>query len=308
MRRRDAHPPCPSRARARACRSYSVGARRPRTSVGSALWRAPGPLMDRGLRVGRDQLNATRGALGLPPADRLWGGLSRELCLVATFPQLEYPRRWPPETEVVGPLLWEPPFEGDAEPPPGDEPLVLVAPSTSQDPDHRLLRSALRGLADLPVRVLATTNRRPLREPPAVPGERARRRLALLRADDAALRRRRVPRRPRHRGARAGVGLRRRRDPLGRRHGGERGAHRLGATSASGCRGGCARRGRSGWRWAGRLRSPGCGGVRGRCPPGPRRTMRRCAPPGWWSGSREADGEGAGLPGPGSGGPGNLAR
>jgi UDP:flavonoid glycosyltransferase YjiC (YdhE family) len=148
---------------------YSVGARRPRTAVGRALWRAPGALLDHGLRIGRDQRNATRGALGLPPVERLWGGLSRELCLVATFPHLEYPRRWPPGTEIVGPLLWEPPFEGEAEPPPGDEPLVLVAPSTSQDPDHRLLRSALLGLADVPVRVLATTNRRPLHAPPAVP-------------------------------------------------------------------------------------------------------------------------------------------
>jgi UDP:flavonoid glycosyltransferase YjiC (YdhE family) len=49
--------------------------------------------------------------------------------------------------------------------PPGDEPLVLVAPSTSQDPEQRLLRAALEGLADEPVRVLGTWNRRP----PAVP-------------------------------------------------------------------------------------------------------------------------------------------
>ena len=38
---------------------------------------------------------------------------------------------------------------------------MLVAPSTSQDPSHRLLRAALEGLADEPVRVLATWNRRP---------------------------------------------------------------------------------------------------------------------------------------------------
>ena len=37
------------------------------------------------------------------------------------------------------------------EPPPGRDPLVLVAPSTAQDPDHRLLRAALLGLADEPV-------------------------------------------------------------------------------------------------------------------------------------------------------------
>ena len=55
------------------------------------------------------------------------------------------------------------------EPPPGSAPLVLVAPSTAQDPEQRLLRAALRGLADEPVRVLASWNRRPLPGPLPVP-------------------------------------------------------------------------------------------------------------------------------------------
>ena len=55
--------------------------------------------------------------------------------------------------------MWEPP-SADVELPPGEEPLVLVAPSTAQDGEHRLLHAALRGLADAPVRVLATWNRR----------------------------------------------------------------------------------------------------------------------------------------------------
>jgi UDP:flavonoid glycosyltransferase YjiC (YdhE family) len=58
--------------------------------------------------------------------------------------------------------MWEQPFD-PVDPPPGDDPLVLVAPSTAQDPEHRMLRAALSGLAEEPVRVLATTNRR---EPP----------------------------------------------------------------------------------------------------------------------------------------------
>jgi len=148
---------------------YSIGARRPRTALGRALWRLPGSLMDRGLRLGREDLNRVRGALGLAPVERLWGGLSESLCLVATFPQLEYPRAWPAGTHVVGPLLWEPPFAGDADPPPGDAPVVLVAPSTSQDPGGTLLRAALEGLADAPVRVLATTNRRGWPPPGQVP-------------------------------------------------------------------------------------------------------------------------------------------
>jgi UDP:flavonoid glycosyltransferase YjiC (YdhE family) len=44
-----------------------------------------------------------------------------------------------------------------------------VAPSTSQDPSHRLLRASLAGLAGAPVRVLASTNRRPLQTAVDVP-------------------------------------------------------------------------------------------------------------------------------------------
>ena len=75
---------------------------------------------------------------------------------------------WPAHVHVVGPLMWEPPAE-DVELPPGEQPLVLVAPSTAQDREHRLLRAALRGLADAPVRVLATWNRRLPPRPLPVP-------------------------------------------------------------------------------------------------------------------------------------------
>jgi UDP:flavonoid glycosyltransferase YjiC (YdhE family) len=53
--------------------------------------------------------------------------------------------------------------------PEGDGPLVVVAPSTSQDPECELLRVALAGLADEPVRVLATTNRHQPERPIEVP-------------------------------------------------------------------------------------------------------------------------------------------
>ncbi len=146
---------------------YAIGARLPRTPAGRRIWSSMQGWMEKGLRQGREELNATRGALGLPPISRLHGGLSQALCLVATFPQLEYPRSWPPGTHVVGPIMWEPPF-GPVEPPSGDAPLVLVAPSTAQDPEHRLLRAALAGLGGESVRVLATWNRRPLPGPEAV--------------------------------------------------------------------------------------------------------------------------------------------
>ncbi|HWJ51066.1 MAG TPA: nucleotide disphospho-sugar-binding domain-containing protein [Solirubrobacteraceae bacterium] len=138
---------------------YSLGARLPRSPLGRAFWRRMQAPVAKGLELGRVELNQTRARLDLPPVEHVHGGISRSLALVATFPQLEYPRPWPDGVHVVGPLMWEPPTQ-DVELPDGDDPLVLVAPSTAQDPEHTLLRSALEGLADAPVRVLATWNRR----------------------------------------------------------------------------------------------------------------------------------------------------
>src|SRR6195256_588428 len=148
---------------------YSLGARIPRTAVGRAFWRRAQRPVVAGLELGRRELNRTRARLGLPALAHVHGGISRELALVATFPQLEYPRAWPEHVHVVGPLMWEP-AASDVELPPGEEPLVLVAPSTAQDSEHRLLTAALRGLADAPVRVLATWNRRLPPRPLPVPG------------------------------------------------------------------------------------------------------------------------------------------
>jgi UDP:flavonoid glycosyltransferase YjiC (YdhE family) len=144
---------------------YSLGARLARTDFGRAFWRRAYRAVEKGLERGRVELNDTRARLGLAPLDYVHGGISRQLALVATFPQLEYPRSWPAHVHVVGPLMWEPPAR-EVELPDGgsrvapDAPLVLVAPSTAQDSQHTLLRAALRGLADAPVRVLATYNRR----------------------------------------------------------------------------------------------------------------------------------------------------
>jgi MGT family glycosyltransferase len=147
---------------------YAMGARLPGTAVGRALWRRMDRLVEKGLRQGREELNTTRLKLGLPPVERLHGGLSTRLVIVGTFPQLEYPRRWPEPVHVVGPLMWEPPYH-DEPAPPGDAPLVLVAPSTAQDPAHELLRAALRGLGGEPIRLMAALNRKPLPEPVPVP-------------------------------------------------------------------------------------------------------------------------------------------
>jgi MGT family glycosyltransferase len=137
---------------------FAIGLRRPRTPLGQAAWRAGQRALNVGLEHGRRDLNAQRARLGLPPLDRFHGGISPDLALVATFPQLEYPRRWPRGVHVTGPMSFELPHP-EIELPPGEAPLVLVAPSTAHDSGNRLLRTALAALAEEPVRVVATTNR-----------------------------------------------------------------------------------------------------------------------------------------------------
>jgi MGT family glycosyltransferase len=147
---------------------FAIGLRPPRTPVGRAIWRTGQRALNVGLEHGRRDLNLQRTRLGLPPVDRFHGGISPELALVATYPQLEYPRRWPAQVEVTGPMTFEVPHP-EIELPPGEAPLVLVAPSTAHDSGNHLVRTALAALAEEPVRVVATTNRVVPQSPIEVP-------------------------------------------------------------------------------------------------------------------------------------------
>ena len=137
---------------------FAIGLRPPRTPVGRSVWRLGQRALDVGLEQGRRDLNTQRARLDLPPVEHFHGGISSDLALVGTFPQLEYPRRWPANVAITGPLTFEVPHP-EIELPPGEEPLVLVAPSTAHDSDNHLVRTALAALAREPVRVVATTNR-----------------------------------------------------------------------------------------------------------------------------------------------------
>ena len=137
---------------------FAIGLRKPRTPVGRGVWKLGQHALDVGLEHGRRDLNGQRERLGLPPLAHFHGGISPDLALVATYPQLEYPRPLPASVQVTGPMTFEVPHP-DIELPPGDAPLVLVAPSTAHDSENQLVRTALAALAEEPVRVVATTNR-----------------------------------------------------------------------------------------------------------------------------------------------------
>ena len=139
---------------------FANGLVKPRSALGSAVWRAAWPLAQRARRQVRTTLNEVRAELDLPPVSRVDGAISDGLALVATFPQLEYPRRWPDHVHMTGPM----PFELDApdpELPDGDEPLVLaVASTTGLQSPHEFIALVLAALAEEPVRVIATLSRR----------------------------------------------------------------------------------------------------------------------------------------------------
>lgn len=79
------------------------------------------------------------------------------LRLVATLPGLERHRaEWPPTAHVVGPLAVDPALP-ELDPPPGDEPLVVVTDSTAATAARSIGEVAARALIDLPVRVAITS-------------------------------------------------------------------------------------------------------------------------------------------------------
>ena len=183
---------------------FGLGALPPRTRLGRAAWAAHSP--DRARRRARPP-GAQR-----HPAPRRAAAARAALRRNQRGPVRGRERsrssstraRWPAGVHVTGPADVGAAVR-DVELPPGEDPLVVVAPSTSQDPRQRLLRAALEGLAGLPVRVLATYNRRPPPDPVGCRRTRASwsgcRTRARCRDADIVI----LPRRPRHARPRPGL-------------------------------------------------------------------------------------------------------
>jgi UDP:flavonoid glycosyltransferase YjiC (YdhE family) len=141
---------------------FGLGADVPSNPISKAFWGALSVPVQKGLEIGMREYDELRKRVGLAPRGLLHGAMSDELVIIGTFPQLESGRGYPDHFHVTGPLFWEPPSE-EVELPEGNEPLVLIAPSTAQDESHQMLKAALLGLRDPQIRVIATWNRRPLR-------------------------------------------------------------------------------------------------------------------------------------------------
>ncbi|MEX0659474.1 MAG: nucleotide disphospho-sugar-binding domain-containing protein [Egibacteraceae bacterium] len=122
-------------------------------------------LWDRGL----PRLNQLRATRGLEALGTVWAQLDRlDRVLVLSSRSFDAPARVPENVRYVGPQLDDPSWAaGPWEPPPGDEPLVLVSLSSGPEDQLPALRRVVAALGSLPVRGLVTTGRAV--DPAAVP-------------------------------------------------------------------------------------------------------------------------------------------
>ncbi len=115
----------------------------------------------RSVAQGKHQRGAARLGIGLPYDDP-----GPDLQLIATLPALEMPRPdWPSTAHLVGPLHWEP-TESVLDLPPGDDPLVMVAPSTAHTGAVGMVETTVAALDGLGVRVAVSMIDEP---PPGLP-------------------------------------------------------------------------------------------------------------------------------------------
>jgi MGT family glycosyltransferase len=106
----------------------------------------------------RPLLNSIRERMRLTPLATVDEWFTRPpLLLYMTAEPFEYPRgAWPGNVVMIGPCAWDPPSEPPRWLEQTTQPIVLVNTSSEFQDDGRLVRVALRALADEPVSVVAT--------------------------------------------------------------------------------------------------------------------------------------------------------
>jgi UDP:flavonoid glycosyltransferase YjiC (YdhE family) len=137
---------------------FGTGWRPARGALGRARDAAMSRLGKRLWNRALPDVNAARAGLGLGPVDSMWDQLDNaEKVLVLSSPSFDFPARLPENTRYVGPRLDDPEWVEPWEPPPGDDPLVLVSLSSGSQDQLGLLRSIVAALATMPVRGVVTT-------------------------------------------------------------------------------------------------------------------------------------------------------
>jgi MGT family glycosyltransferase len=131
-----------------------------RGPLGRVRDRAAPYLFRRFVDLGLPRLNTARATLGLDPLTTVFGAFDRcERVLVMTSPTFDPPPdALPDNVRYVGPVIDDPAWAA-VQPvrlPPGGDPLVLVAMSSTYQAHQELLERVVAALAALPVRGLVT--------------------------------------------------------------------------------------------------------------------------------------------------------
>ncbi|WP_229276288.1 glycosyltransferase [Agromyces kandeliae] len=106
------------------------------------------------------ELNEVRNRAGLPPIPTLWAQMRHaRMQLVLTSAAFDFPATLPGNARYVGPILDDPEWADAAgwSPPDGDDPLVLVAMSSTFQNHVDCMQRIADALGELPVRGLVTT-------------------------------------------------------------------------------------------------------------------------------------------------------
>lgn len=121
------------------------------------LNRAGGWLVD---RLALETLNTLRTEHGLGPLARTWDQVHRATSeLLLTSSSFDFPAELPANARYAGPILDDPGWAGNSrwEPPEGDQPLVLVAMSSTFQNQAECLQRIADALGGLPVRAVLTS-------------------------------------------------------------------------------------------------------------------------------------------------------
>jgi MGT family glycosyltransferase len=139
---------------------FGIGLGPARTFIGRWRDRALNALAERLWNKGLTGLNTLRSQYGLPPLVNLLDQLRRaRRQLVLTSADFDLPGTLPANARYVGPVLDDPAWAADGSwtPPPGHDPLVLVAMSSTYQDQIASLQRVIDALGMLPVRAVVTT-------------------------------------------------------------------------------------------------------------------------------------------------------
>ena len=129
-----------------------------RTPVGRGVHTALGKVVERMFDRGLPPLNDLRTSYGLPHLRHFWDQVrGADQQLVLTSPAFDLPATHADNVRYVGAVLDDPLWAEPWTPPAGEEPLVLVAMSSTYMEQQSSLQSVVDALGTLPVRGLVTT-------------------------------------------------------------------------------------------------------------------------------------------------------